>query len=93
MMTKGDREGWIFLSHSHTISWSPINTSFYIGKHEKCLICRDATYVWYGDVFHKIALTPRMDVKTASGRCAAVRFFIDSTGWYGVCEIEISHMG
>ena len=41
MMTNGDREGQIFLSHLTQImdsfSCSPLKTSFYIGKYEKKL--------------------------------------------------------
>ena len=35
VMVNGSCKGWIFLFHPHTISCSPLNTLFYIGKNEK----------------------------------------------------------
>ena len=96
-MTNGDPEGRIFLSHPHTIrimdslSCSPLNTSFNIGKTMK-KTSRKSWIRWDASPCRNfnVTMTSRIDVRTAHGRRTAVRFFIFPTGWYG---IEVSHMG
>ena len=59
VMTNGDCEGQILLSHPHTnnglFSCSPLSTAFYIGKHEK--------------VFQKILNSLRCDMVMSFKHC------------------------
>ena len=66
-MTKGDREGRIFLPHPHTnngfFSCSPLNTSFYIGKTWKRLQENpEFTEIRHCDVIFNISMTSQISV-------------------------------
>ena len=88
MMTNGDREGRIFLSHSHTnigfFSCSPLNTSFYIGK----IVKRLPENPEYAEIQHDdVIFTLQWRHGSTCGRRATVRFYL-SYGLVRVCEID-----
>ena len=93
MMTNGDHEGRVFLSHPHTNNgfFFLLTTkySFYIDKAWKRLPENpEYAEMRHGDV---ILTLQRSHGSTCGKR--AVFFFYLSLGLVWVCEIEISHMG
>ena len=78
MMTIGDREGRILISHPHTYDGYFFNASFCIRKIGKCFNSLRRHF--------NITLTSRNDGRLVCGRRAAVRFYL-SLGLVRVFEI------
>ena len=79
VMTNGDCEGSIFLSHPHTndgfFSCSPLNNSFYIGKTWKRLPeSPEYAEMRHGDII--------LTLQWCHGSACGCLFFIFPTGWY-----------
>ena len=84
-MTNGDHEGWIFLPNN---IYLPLNNAFFILKKKG---------------FQKFLNTLKFDIRQCRQLIATMTslifqrdvclIFIFPTSWYGVCEIELFHMG
>ena len=93
VMTSGDHEGRIFLSHPHTnngfvflLTAKYRNLYWKKKQHEKRF--QKSRIHWYATWWRRfnIEMTSRIDVRPARSRRAAVRFYL-SLGLERVCEI------
>ena len=89
MMTNGDRERRIFQSHPHTN-----NGFFFLLIQIPHLYIDQPTYFLntLSCDINRIMLLQRDDYVTCFSTYLC-SIFIFPAGWYGVCEIQFSHMG
>ena len=87
VMTKGVREGWIFLSHPHTnYGFFFLLTTIYLILYWKKTRNKLPENPEYAEIWHDVILTLQW---CPGSRCG--KFFIFPMGWYGVCEINRIH--